>query len=76
MMTHLEKCLACSIVGAVLFFVLSPGVLLTLPPKCHNKVFLALKDDKNCCSTSYAAAGVHALVFGLVLFLLCFFICK
>ncbi len=70
MMNHIEKSLVCSIVGAILFFVLSPGVLLTLPPKCHGKVLVALKDD-NCCSTSYAAAGVHAVVFGIVMFLIC-----
>jgi hypothetical protein len=70
-MNHMEKCLVCAFVGAVLFFVLSPGVLLTLPPKCNNKVFLALKDDKQGCSTSYMAAFVHSLVFGVVMFLLC-----
>ncbi len=70
-MNHIEMSLICSLVGAVLFFVLSPGVLLTLPPKCHGKVFLALKDDKNCCSTSYVAALVHSLVFAVVMFLIC-----
>lgn len=44
----------------LLFFVLSPGVLLTLPP-C-SKGFLASGQ------TSLAAAAVHALVFALTLY--------
>jgi hypothetical protein len=43
---------------AVLFFVLSPGVLLTLPPGSKG-VFMS-------CQTSILAAAVHALVFVLV----------
>ena len=74
--SHIKKCLACAGAGAFLFFVLSPGVLLTLPPKCKGKWLLALKDDKNCCSTSYFAAFIHAIVFAIVSFFLCFFLCK
>lgn len=44
---------------AVLFFVLSPGVLLTLPP-VGRKIFMSGK-------TSLVAAAVHAVVFWLVL---------
>jgi hypothetical protein len=44
---------------AVLFFVLSPGILLTLPP-VGKKVFLSGK-------TSLLAAAVHAVVFWLVI---------
>jgi hypothetical protein len=44
---------------AVLFFILSPGILLTLPP-VGKKVFMSGK-------TSIMAAAVHALVFWLVL---------
>jgi hypothetical protein len=40
------------IVAAFLFFVLTPGVLLTLPPG----------------SGIYAAAAVHALVFAAILY--------
>ena len=77
-MNHLEKCLICALVGGVLFFVLSPGVLLTLPPTCRGKVFVALKDqekDSGACATSYSAVAVHSVVFGLVMFLICFFMC-
>jgi len=68
-MYHVNKCLMCAMMFAALFFVLSPGVLLTLPPACKGKVFMAMKDDK-CCATSCSAAAVHALVFGLVVFVL------
>jgi len=53
---------------AVLFFVLSPGVLLTLPPGSKGI----------CCSgqTSVAAAIVHALVFVYIVFLLHVFYSK
>lgn len=47
---------------AVLFFVLSPGVLLTLPPGSKG-VFTSGQ-------TSLAAAAVHALVFMVVAHLL------
>ena len=47
---------------AVLFFVLSPGVLLTLPPGSRG-VFTSGQ-------TSLAAAAVHALVFMVVAHLL------
>lgn len=43
---------------AVLFFLLSPGVLLTLPP-CSKGVWMSRQ-------TSISAALVHALVFVLV----------
>ena len=44
---------------AILFFVLSPGVLLTLPPGSKG-VFMS-------CQTSVLAALVHAVVFVIVL---------
>jgi hypothetical protein len=43
----------------LLFLLLSPGMLLTLPP-VGKKVFLS-------CKTSVAAVLVHAVVFGLLL---------
>jgi hypothetical protein len=43
---------------AVLFFVLSPGVLLTLPPGSKG-VFMSRQ-------TSLLAAAIHALVFAIV----------
>jgi len=44
----------------VLFILLSPGLLLTLPP-VGKKVFMS-------CQTSVVAVFVHALVFGIVLY--------
>lgn len=46
---------------AILFFLLSPGVLLTLPP-VGKKIWMS-------CMTSTTAAFVHAIVFaGIVYF--------
>jgi len=44
---------------AVLFFVLSPGVLVTLPPGPSGKVYMSRE-------TSLQAAAVHAVVFVVV----------
>ena len=70
-------CATCALIGALLFFALSPGILLTLPPKCKGKVFVALKDDDNGCATSYGSAALHAALFGLILFgVICFVCCR
>jgi hypothetical protein len=50
------------VVLAILFFVLSPGVLLTLPP-VGKKIWMSGQ-------TSMVAAAVHAIVFAVVLYLL------
>jgi len=50
------------LVLAALFFVLSPGVLLTLPPGGKG-IFMS-------CQTSVMAAFVHAIVFAVVVYLL------
>jgi hypothetical protein len=71
-MQHIQKHLVCAVVCAVLFFLLSPGVLLTLPPVCKGGFLMQLKEKKGGCATSYTAAAVHALVFGVV----CFFVCQ
>lgn len=71
--SKLLKCLACALVSAALFFVLSPGVLLTLPPACKKQTFMALKDHKGECATSYEAVAVHAVIFGVLCFLVCYF---
>lgn len=47
---------------AILFFLLSPGVLLTLPP-VGKKIFMSGE-------TSITAAFVHAIVFAGLLYLL------
>lgn len=47
-------------ISAILFFVLSPGVLLTLPPGSGNRgIFMSGQ-------TSVMAALVHAVVFAVV----------
>ena len=50
------------LVAGLLFFVLSPGVLLTIPPGSKG-LFLS-------CQTSVTAALVHAVVFVVVTYLL------
>ena len=50
------------LVAGLLFFVLSPGVLLTIPPGSRG-LFLS-------CQTSVLAALVHAVVFVVVAYLL------
>ena len=45
--------------AAVIFFVLSPGVLVTLPPGPSGKVYMSRE-------TSLQAAAVHAVVFVVV----------
>ena len=45
--------LICSLYVAILFFLLTPGVLLRIPKG----------------GSKYAVAGLHALIFGVVLFL-------
>ena len=50
------------LVAGLLFFVLSPGVLLTIPPSSKG-LFLS-------CQTSVTAALVHAVVFVAVTYLL------
>lgn len=53
------------VVAAIIFFALTPGVILTLPPSSGCGVFIQLKDSKSC-ATSYVAAAVHSLVFLIV----------
>ena len=50
------------LVAGLLFFILSPGVLLTIPP-CSKGLFMSNP-------TSIAAAAVHAVVFVAVSYLL------
>lgn len=45
--------LICSLYVAILFFLLTPGVLLRIPKG----------------GSKYAVAGLHALIFGVILFL-------
>lgn len=93
-MNHLTHCALMALVSAVLFFILSPGVLLTLPKAKGTGcgVFMQLAKpqkktgessapssadrEQGGCATSYAACAVHALIFGLLMFGVCFMMCK
>ena len=72
-MSYMRNCLVLTLVGTVLFFVLSPGILLTLPPKCDGKTLAAMSDDENGCATSYSSVVVHSVVFALVVYGVCYF---
>lgn len=63
-----KKALMYAVVGAILFALLSPGMLLTLPPACDGKVLFSLKEAKDGCASSYEAVAVHSLVFAIVAF--------
>lgn len=54
-----------ALIAAILFFILTPGVLLTIPPSSGCGLFVQLTKNKSC-STSYIAASVHSLVFLIV----------
>lgn len=51
-----------ALVAAILFFFLSPGTVLTLPPQSGCGPFIQLSSSKSC-ATSYIAVALHALVF-------------
>ena len=55
------------IVGLILFFLLSPGLILTLPPspECDKQIFGAATHRKNK-ATSYFAIIAHTLVYAIV----------
>lgn len=55
--------------AAVLFFVLSPGVLVTVPPSSNCGFFLQLKKNRYCAS-SYTAVTVHTIIYAVALFAL------
>lgn len=87
-MTKLLKCSIVSLVFGILFFVLSPGVLLTLPPStsifpeekelCKGGVFFQMGTvggRGGGCATTYAAVAVHSVVFMLLVFVCCWFGC-
>lgn len=78
-MQTLAKCLIVFVVSYLLFFALSPGVLLTLPPGkgsgCKVPMQLEKSSNKNC-ATSMEAVAVHAAIFSLLMALICFFCCQ
>ncbi len=55
------------VIGLVLFFILSPGILVTLPPKKDCGMWMQTINGNGGCATSLVAVAVHALVF-VVLF--------
>jgi hypothetical protein len=56
------------IVLMILFILLSPGVVLTLPPNEGCNIFYALMDDDSKCATSYVSVIVHSIVFALAIY--------
>jgi hypothetical protein len=84
------KCFLCSLMFGALFFVLSPGVLVTLPPTsavsvipadgvCNNQgIWLQIAQRKGIggmCATSYPAVAVHSVIFMVIVFCCCWFGC-
>lgn len=63
------KSLKLALILALLFFVLSPGVLLTIPPKCdglNGMFFQAWKQENKDCSSSVQVSLFHSVVFFVV----------
>lgn len=55
---------------SILFFLLSPGVIVTIPPVCPKQCFFVIHKQKNGCATSYKSALCHAAIFGFIVFFL------
>lgn len=69
----MHSSLVLSIVSAVLFFVLSPGVLLTIPPTASCSLINVpfMRDAQ--CVVNYTALLVHSAVYGVIVY--CFLKC-
>lgn len=78
-MDTLTKCIIVLVVTYGLFFALSPGVLLTLPPSktsgCGVPMQLEKKNNKNC-ATSLEAVATHAGIFAAIMTVACYFCCQ
>lgn len=75
-MQTLAKCVIVFVVSYLLFFALSPGVLLTLPPGKGCKVPMQLEKSTNKnCATSMEAVAVHAAIFSLLMAIICAICC-
>lgn len=61
-----------ALIGAIIFFIASPGVVLTIPNSKDCSVLLPLVKGKKECATSFQAVAVHALVFGAVMLIAIF----
>lgn len=66
-MNKIIKCFILAIISGVLFFLLSPGVLVTLP-QTKKDCEITQQIKKLSCATSYEAAGTHAGIFTLIIF--------
>lgn len=66
MIAAVTRALICSI----LFFILSPGVIVTIPPVCPKECFFVIHKQKNGCATSYKSALCHSLIFGIIVYIL------
>lgn len=66
----MKSILSISVIVAILFFLLSPGVILTIPPTTTCPLFNVPFVGTNTCNVNYAAVAVHSFVFGLVIYLL------
>jgi hypothetical protein len=65
------------VITTLLFFLLSPGVIVTLPPTPDDKdkdkdcgAFFMLAHNKNGCATNWQAVFLHSLLFGLLVYVL------
>ncbi len=62
-----------SLILAVLFFMLTPGVILSVPPKpgCSNWVDIPfMNNTPSSCKADLTQALVHSIVFGIVTYLI------
>ncbi len=55
-----------SLLGLILFFVLSPGVLITIPTNKNCSMWAQTTNGNGGCATSITAVAVHALLFVLI----------
>lgn len=56
-----------SLCSGVIFFVLTPGVLLTIPPKKGCK---QLTQNQPNCPSRYTVAIIHAFIFSIFMFMI------
>lgn len=61
-----------ALIGAIIFLLLSPGVLLTVPNAKGCSAMSPLMAGKKECATSGTAVAVHAALFGVVMLIIIF----
>ena len=74
----MKLCLVCALLMSLLFFLLSPGVFLTLTTnkKSGCGYWMELKNKDGGCATSYEAVLVHTVVFFFLTFASCYLVCN